>query len=146
MTLLTDINTLPSDITLADGTKTNQWAAHEIIEDYKDQMVYATVELGPFADNGDGTFTPYRSRREVLWVGQEYLDIKDTWDNAAMIEKMTEVLSRPKNTKADVQAAIDSIINQPIVVPSAVEPLVADASAAPVLATAEPVIIPGPAV
>lgn len=124
MTLLTDINTMPSEITLSDGVKTNQWSIVEITEDYKANMVFVALELGPFTEDENGILKPHRRRPVIVWTGDDYLQIKDTWDNALLIEKINDLLINPPAPPAPVVIPAPEIIVAPQLAPEPPAPQV----------------------
>lgn len=94
---MTDILSFKGEIVLTERTVTNEFKILDIHESIVNKFVNVEVELGPFIEedrpNGE-KFKRGSSRRGLtLWQNDEYLSIADTWDNTAMIKKITELLA-----------------------------------------------------
>lgn len=95
---MTTVLSFDGEIVLTERQATNEFAITDIHESIINQIVNVEVELGPFVEevrpNG-ATYNRGTSRRGItVWSGEEYAAIADTWDNTALIEKITEILSQ----------------------------------------------------
>lgn len=110
MTEIIDIHPIDGEIVLTERVATNEFFITAIHEFIKDKIVRVEVEMGPFITdqmpNGN-TFTRGTSQRMVVaWEGSEYESIMNTWDNAALIAKVSEILSAQAQAQAAQIAAV----------------------------------------
>jgi hypothetical protein len=96
MTIL-DTQSLTNEVVLSERQVTNEFRIREIQEEIENRKVNVRVELGPFITeerpNG-GTETRGSSTRGItVWENVEYDAIRDTWNNADLIAKITSILN-----------------------------------------------------
>lgn len=89
--------TIEGEIVLTERKATNEFIIVEILESVVNQFVRVEVELGPFQtdERPNGMIVKRGSSRRSLtvWANEEYVNIANTWDNAALLTKVTSLLS-----------------------------------------------------
>lgn len=97
MTDIISVQPINGEIVLTERLATSEFFISEIQESIINRVVRVEVELGPFTvdtrPNGDIIKRGASRRGLVVWEGDEYATIMDTWDNVALITKVTELLS-----------------------------------------------------
>jgi len=97
MTTIIDTLSLDTEIVLSERQVTSEFVIQQIQEDIRNRRVHVEIELGPFTTE---TFIDGReekrgsSRRGItVWDNDEYDTVRDTWNNADLITKVTELLN-----------------------------------------------------
>lgn len=84
-------------IVIQQAISTTDFKIVEVHESIQNGFVRADVELGPFTTvtNPDGsTTTRGSSRRGVMvWEGDAYIAVRDTWVNADLLSAVNTILS-----------------------------------------------------
>ena len=96
MTGIADIGTLNTEVVLTERIATTEFKVYEIHEYIDQRQVRAEVELGPFTTEEGllGTQTRGSSRRGVIvWQGEEYDAVRDTWRNEDLIAAVQTALN-----------------------------------------------------
>lgn len=86
----TIVDTIPSDseIVLTERRVTNEFRIREIQESIDQRRVHVEIEFGPFVQE-DGPIPRLKgsgSRGIIVWEGDEYDQIRDTWNNLMLID------------------------------------------------------------
>lgn len=96
MTTIVDTLTLTNEIVLAERAVTTEFVIRQIQENIQQRRVQVEIELGPFTTE---TFLDGRtetrgsgSRGVTVWEGDAYDAVRDTWRNADLMTKLTEIL------------------------------------------------------
>jgi hypothetical protein len=96
-TTILDTVTLETEIVLSERRVTTEFVVRQIQEDIRNRRVQAEIELGPFTTEtypGGREETRGSGQRGVtVWEGDAYDAVRDTWDNAALMAKLTEILN-----------------------------------------------------
>lgn len=96
MTTILDTLTLTNEIVLAERKVTTEFTIRQINENIQQRRVTVEIELGPFTTETfpDGrTETRGSGQRGVtVWEGDAYDEVRDTWRNEDLMEKLTELL------------------------------------------------------
>jgi len=94
--LLPDVHAITGELVLTERKATSEWKIREILESHENNYVRVDVELGPFTEElGPGGQTVVRGssgRGLLVWSGDEYIAIRDTWNNDDLIAKITQLL------------------------------------------------------
>ena len=95
---ITSIQTTSNTMTTRGGmVTTNEYKIIDVQESMKERKVVVTVELGPFTSRVDGRghyIVEGTGRRNiVVWSGLAYDAVRDTWTNADLVAKVTEILN-----------------------------------------------------
>lgn len=96
MTGIADIGTLNTEVVLTERIATTEFKVYEIHEYIDQRQVRAEVELGPFTveEGPMGTQTRGSSRRGVVvWQGEAYDAVRDTWRNDDLIAAVQTALN-----------------------------------------------------
>lgn len=97
MTTIVDTLSLTTEIVLSERRVTTEFTIQQIQEDLRNRRVQVEIELGPFTTETylDGrTETRGSGRRGVtVWEGDAYDAVRDTWHNADLIARVTELLN-----------------------------------------------------
>ena len=96
-TTIVDTLTLDTEIVLSERRVTTEFVIRQVQEDIRNRRVHAEIELGPFTTETypDGREETRGSgqRGVTVWENDEYDAVRDTWDNAAPMAKLTEILN-----------------------------------------------------
>lgn len=96
MSTIADIGTLATEVVLTERIVTTEFKIYEIHEYIDQKQVRVEVELGPFVtEEGPlGTQTRGSSRRGVVvWQGDAYDAVRDTWRNEDLIAAVQVALN-----------------------------------------------------
>jgi hypothetical protein len=93
----TIVDTIPaeSEIILVERQVTNEFRIREIHENIDERRVQVEIEFGPFVqENGPRPRIRGSGGRGVtVWEGEEYDQIRDTWNNLMLIEAVKAKIS-----------------------------------------------------
>jgi hypothetical protein len=96
-TTIVDTLTLETEIVLSERRVTTEFVIRQIQENIRDRRVHAEIELGPFTTEtypgGREEIRGSGQRGITVWENDEYDAVRDTWDNAALMAKLTEILN-----------------------------------------------------
>lgn len=91
MTIL-DKQTASTPVVVQEEISTTEWKIIQVKENIEERVVMAFIELGPYTTETRGpegrqttVTTPSGHRNIVVWHGEEYDAIRDTWTNADLI-------------------------------------------------------------
>lgn len=88
------VQSLTNEIVITERKATTEFKIVEILESIQNQEVVVTVDLGPFTDPNLGPVTGSSRRGGIrVWTGQDYLNIRDTWNNTDLITAVTTILN-----------------------------------------------------
>lgn len=97
MTEIIEIQPIDGEIVITERRATSEYFITDIHESITNKFVRVEVELGPFEvteePNGNTTTRGSSRRGLVVWQNEEYTEIMNTWDNAMLLTKVTELLS-----------------------------------------------------
>lgn len=96
MPAINEVQPVAVEIVLQERVTTNEFIISEIHENIRNRFVRVEVELGPFTTetrpNGQ-TETRGTSRRGILvWEGEAYDSIRDTWANADLMAAVKAII------------------------------------------------------
>lgn len=96
-TTIIDTLTLDTEIVLSERRVTTEFAIRQIQENIQQRRVQVEIELGPFTTEtypgGREETRGSGGRGVTVWEGADYDAVRDTWDNAALMAKLTEILN-----------------------------------------------------
>jgi hypothetical protein len=94
---LNAVTSTTAEIVLTERTVSNEFVIVEIQENIQNRFVRAEIELGPFTEDkmpGGNSRRRGSSRRSIqVWSDDAYDAVALTWDNAALVKKVTELLA-----------------------------------------------------
>jgi hypothetical protein len=97
MTTIVDTLSVETEIVLSERRVTNEFVIRQIQEDIRNRRVQVEIELGPFTTEtypGGREETRGSGQRGVtVWEGDAYDAVRDTWNNAALMTRLTEILN-----------------------------------------------------
>lgn len=89
MPAINQVQPVQGEIVLQERVVTNEFMVTEIFESIRDRYVRVDVELGPFTTQTkpDGEILVRGTGRRglMVWDGQEYDAIRDTWSNSDLM-------------------------------------------------------------
>lgn len=92
-----DTQSLTTEVVLSERRVTTEFQIREIQEEIQNRRVHVRVELGPFTTetrpNGETEVRGSGMRGVTVWENEAYDAIRDTWTNADLIAKVTEILN-----------------------------------------------------
>ena len=92
-----DTQSLTSEVVLSERRVTNEFKIREIQEEIENRRVHVRVELGPFITeerpNGETETRGSSTRGINVWENEAYDTIRDTWNNADLIARVTEIMN-----------------------------------------------------
>lgn len=90
------VTSIETEIVLTERIVSTEFTIIEIQENIQNKFVRAEIELGPFVEDEMPNGVVFRrgsSRRAIdVWRNEEYDAVAITWDNAALVAKITEIL------------------------------------------------------
>ena len=89
------ISTSTAEIVLSERVVTSEYRVVEMHENVLGRTVRAEVELGPFiTEQGPGPDTIRGSSRKsiIVWQGDDYDAVRDTWTNRDLLVKLPSLL------------------------------------------------------
>lgn len=94
---ITSTHTTANTISIRNGmVTTNEYKILDIQESMKDRKLSVTVEFGPFTSRVDGRghyIVEGSAKRNLLvWSDNAYDAVRDTWTNADLVARVTEIL------------------------------------------------------
>jgi hypothetical protein len=96
-TTIVDTLTLDTEIVLSERRVTTEFVIRQVQEDIRNRRVHAEIELGPFTTETypDGREETRGSggRGVTVWEGVDYDAVRDTWTNADLMTRLTEILN-----------------------------------------------------
>ena len=96
-TTIVDTLTLDTEIVLSERRVTTEFAIRQIQENIQQRRVQVEIELGPFITETypDGREETRGSggRGVTVWEGADYDAVRDTWGNAELMARLTELLN-----------------------------------------------------
>jgi hypothetical protein len=96
MSTILSINTTTTEIVITERIVTSEYRIREIHENLVDRTVRVELELGPFTTNTflNGVTELHGTGRRsiVVWQGDEYDAVRDSWTNADLIAKIQTLL------------------------------------------------------
>jgi hypothetical protein len=90
-----EIKTLDNNVQVRKASHSNEYLLKKINEDFNSKSVSVLVEFGPFKtlDSGFGGYLVGTTLKNfVIWQGEEYLAICDTWTNNDLLQKLDEII------------------------------------------------------
>jgi len=97
---MTDITTsvpINTEIVISERVVSTEFKVIEMQEDVIRRRVNVNIELGPFTDELQPDGTTYSRgvgrRGLVVWEHEEYDAVRATWNNLALIAKVTTILN-----------------------------------------------------
>ena len=92
-----DTQSLTAEVVLSERRVTNEFKIREIQEEIENRRVHVRVELGPFiteeSPNGETQTRGSSTRGLNVWENEAYDTIRDTWNNADLIARVTEIMN-----------------------------------------------------
>lgn len=89
MPAINEVQAITGEVVLQERVTTNQFQIMEIHESIRNRIVRVEVELGPFTTetrpNGETETRGTTRRGVVVWEGDAYDAIRDTWANADLM-------------------------------------------------------------
>lgn len=92
MSIITEIQGLPSEVVIIERQTTSDFKIESIRENIAGRFVDVEVELGPFAENPSGVVAGSGRRSVRIWTNEEYDAIRDSWTNADLIDAVKNKL------------------------------------------------------
>jgi len=96
MSTIVDTHATEKEIILSTPISTTEFVIKQMHEDVEQNWVRVEIELGPFTTETrpDGsTETRGSSRRNItVWQGDDYLAIRDTWNNADLLSVLPTLI------------------------------------------------------
>jgi hypothetical protein len=96
-TTILDTLTVANEIVLSERRVTTEFIIRQVQEDIRNRRVQVEIELGPFTTE---TFPDGREetrgsagRGVTVWEGVDYDAVRDTWTNADLMTRVTELLN-----------------------------------------------------
>lgn len=97
MTEIIEIQPIDGEIVITERRATSTYFITDIYESITNKFVRVEVELGPFEvtehPNGNTTTRGSSRRGVVVWQNEDYVNIMNTWDNAMLLAKVSELLA-----------------------------------------------------
>ena len=92
-----DTQSLTAEVVLSERKVTNEFKIREIQEEIENRRVHVRIELGPFITeerpNGETQTRGSSTRGVTVWENEAYDSIRDTWTNADLIARVTEIMN-----------------------------------------------------
>jgi hypothetical protein len=96
-TTILDTLTLETEIVLSERRVTTEFVIRQVQENIRDRRVHAEIELGPFTTEtypGGREETRGSGQRGItVWENEAYDAVRDTWTNADLMVRLTEILN-----------------------------------------------------
>ena len=97
MATIADTQTTDAEIVLSERVVTSEFRITDIHESIQNRFVRAEIEIGPFVTetrpDGSTSGTRGSSRRGVtVWENEAYDAVRDTWTNADLMARVTELI------------------------------------------------------
>jgi hypothetical protein len=96
-TTIVDTLTLDNEIVLSERRVTTEFVVRQIQENIQQRRVQVEIELGPFTTEtfpGGREETRGSGQRGVtVWENDDYDAVRDTWNNTALMARLTEILN-----------------------------------------------------